>query len=391
MRSIGAVTGARSDYGCLVPVLRRIQADPELELRLFVTGMHLSAEFGMTVQVIEADGLPIAERVDIQLSSDTPEGIARSMGLGVAGFSQVYARQRPDLLLVLGDRFEVLAAVAAAVPFTIPIAHISGGEVTEGAIDDAIRHAITKMSHLHFVAAEPYRQRIIQMGEEPWRVQVTGEPSLDHLATLTFLTQAELEKIVGMPLEPPLLLVTFHPATLEYQETGHQVAELLAALDSAQMPTVFTAPNADTSGRQVRAAIEEFVRAHPRSRLVVNLGTQGYFSLMKIATAMVGNSSSGILEAASFELPVVNVGNRQRGRIHGRNVVHAANERNAILTAIRQVTAPAFRAGLRGLRNPYGEGNAAGRIVEVLQTIPLDEKLVCKHFHDLPVAPEKGT
>ncbi|MDP9268911.1 MAG: UDP-N-acetylglucosamine 2-epimerase [Acidobacteriota bacterium] len=386
MRSIGVVTGARSDYGIYVPILRKICTDPELELRLFVTGMHLSEEHGMTVKVIESDGFPIAERVDIELSADTPEGIARSMGLGVVGFSQVYARKKPDLLLVLGDRFEILAAVAAALPFLIPVAHIAGGDLTEGAIDDAMRHAITKMSHLHFVTTEAARARVLQMGEESWRIHVTGDPGLDHIPALELLGREALEQLFGMKLEPSPMLVTLHPETLDYQRTSHHVQELLAALDSIKMPIVFTAPNADTAGREIREAIERFVASRANTRLVVNLGTQAYFSMMKLAAVMVGNSSSGIIEAASFALPVVNIGDRQRGRVHAQNVLHVPAERGAISAAIKQVLAPEFRKSLRGIRNPYGDGHAASRIVDVLKRAALDQ-LVHKKFSDLTALP----
>jgi len=367
-----------------LPVLRAIQADAELELRLYVTGMHLAEEYGNTVRQIEADGIPIAERVDIELASDTPAGIAHSMALALDGFGRIFERAKPDILLVLGDRFEVLAAVAAAAPFTIPVAHISGGESTEGAIDDAMRHAITKMSHLHFVSAEPYRERVLQLGEEPWRVHVTGEPGLDHVRTLKLLSRAELERLVGLELQPAALVVTFHPETLDYANTERHVAELLAALEKCEQPIVFTAPNADTSGRTVRAAIDAFVASHPRSKLVASLGTQAYFSLMKIAAAMVGNSSSGVVEAASFELPVVDVGERQRGRLHGKNVVHAAASRSDVAAAIVQVLKPGFRESLKGMRNPYGDGESAPRIVKVLRTAPLGRELITKRLVDNP-------
>jgi UDP-hydrolysing UDP-N-acetyl-D-glucosamine 2-epimerase len=380
VRSIGVVTGGRSDYGILLPVLRAIQEEPELELRLYVTGMHLSPEYGNTVRQIEADGIAIAERVDIELSSDTPAGITHSMSRALSGFGELFARAKPDLLLVLGDRFEILAAVAAALPFNIPVAHLSGGEVTEGAIDDAMRHAITKMSHLHFVAAEPYRERVLQMGEESWRVRVTGDPGLDHLHTLTFMPRTGLERLIGLDLQPAPLVVTLHPETLAYDNTERNVTELLAALEGLKRPIVFTAPNADTSGRTVRVAIEAFVATHPRSRLVASLGTHAYFSLLKIAAAMLGNSSSGLVEAASLELPVVDVGDRQRGRLHGKNVLHTAATQSAISAAIEKVLKPSFRESLEGMKNPYGDGHSTPRIVHVLRTTPLGRDLIVKRF-----------
>jgi UDP-hydrolysing UDP-N-acetyl-D-glucosamine 2-epimerase len=380
VRTIGVVTGARSDYGLLVPVLRAISADSMLRLQLFVTGMHLSPDFGLTVREVERD-FEITERVEMLVASDTPEAISKSVGLGVIGFAQTYTRHRPDILLVLGDRFETLAAVAAALPFTIPVAHISGGEATEGAIDDAIRHSITKMSHLHFVAMEEYRRRVIQMGEEPWRVTVSGEPGLDHVTAVPQLSLAKLEAQIGMTLEPAPLLVTFHPATLELGQTEMQTTELLAALDTVGISVVFTAPNADTEGRIIAARIQDFVAHHPNSRYVANLGTTAYLSMMHHCAAMVGNSSSGIVEAASFQLPVVDVGSRQRGRIHAANVIHSELKAEAVVRAIRLALSPDFRQALEGLRNPYGDGKAAHRIVQVLKTVPLDRHLLVKTFH----------
>jgi UDP-hydrolysing UDP-N-acetyl-D-glucosamine 2-epimerase len=380
VRTIAAVTGARSDYGLLVPVLRGISTDPDLRLKLFVTGLHLSPDFGLTVRDVERD-FEITERVEMLVASDTPEAISKSIGLAMIGFAQTYTRHRPDLLLVMGDRFETLAAVTAALPFTIPVAHISGGEATEGAIDDAIRHAITKMSHLHFVSLEECRRRVVQMGEEPWRVTVSGEPGLDNILTIPALSTAEIEGLIGMPLEPAPLLVTFHPATLELGRTDIQTSELLTALDAVGMPIVFTAPNADTEGRVIATRIRDFVQTHADTRYVTNFGTTAYLSMMRHSAVMVGNSSSGIVEAASFELPVVNLGSRQRGRVCGKNVIHAELRADAIVRAIRLALSRDFRECLRGLTNPYGDGKAAPRIVEVLKSVPLDRNLLIKTFH----------
>ncbi len=380
MRTIAAVTGARSDYGLLTPVLKAIVADPTLRLKLFVTGMHLSPDFGMTVRDVERD-FEITERVEMLVASDTPEAISKSIGLGVIGFAQTYARHRPDILLVLGDRFETLAAVTAALPFTIPVAHISGGEVTEGAIDDAIRHAITKMSHLHFVSLQEYGRRVIQMGEEPWRVTVSGEPGIDTIHATPRISTSELETRIGISLDPAPLLVTFHPATLEPGHAELQIAELLAALDAVEMPIIFTAPNADAEGRVIINRVQDFVRLHPNSRYVTNLGPAAYLSLMRGSAAMVGNSSSGIVEAASFELPVVNVGSRQQGRVCGKNVIHSEMKTDTIIRAIRLAVSHDFRENLRGLVNSYGDGKAAPRIVEVLKTVRLDRNLLVKTFY----------
>ncbi len=383
MRTIGAVTVARSDYGIYLPVLRRIQEDPDLRLRLIVSGMHLSPEFGMTVREIERDGFEIGDRVEMLLSSDSPEGIAKSMGLGTAGFAQSYARSCPDILLVLGDRFEMHAAVVASLPFKLPVAHIHGGESTEGLFDEPIRHSITKMSHLHFVSTQMYAERVIQMGEAPWRVVVSGAPRLDSLRTIRLLDRPALSKTFGLDLSEPPLLVTFHPVTLEYEDTERQVTELLAALTEVGLGVVFTYPNADTRGRRIIDMIRTFTDRHQRATAVVNLGPDAYFSLMAQSVAMIGNSSSGIIEAASFKLPVVNIGNRQRGRIRGENVIDVGSSREEIVAGVREATSPAFRAGLDGLANDYGDGHAAERIVEKLASVKLDGELLLKRFHDL--------
>jgi len=386
VRTIGVITGARSDYGLLTPVMRAIQADKQLKLRLFVTGMHLSPEFGMTVDAIEADGFEITARIESLVSSDTPQGIAKSMGLGLLGFSQAFGQHRPDIVVVLGDRFETLAAVSAALPFAIPVAHISGGETTEGVIDECIRHAITKMSHLHFVAHEVYRQHVIQMGEEPWRVEVTGEPGLENLTHHAPLSDAKLEKLLGAKLAPGTLLVTFHPVTLELGATKRQVTALMQALEELNRPVVFTYPNADTESRGIVWAIEEYRQAHTNAVAVRSLGTQAYYTLMRRVAAMVGNSSSGIVEAASFELPVVDIGERQRGRIRGRNVIHSQPQADAIVAAVRASLKPEFRAGLKGISNPYGDGTAAARIVRTLKRVKLDRRLMVKRFYSTEAA-----
>lgn len=383
MRTIGVVTVARSDYGPYRPVLRRIQSDTELELLLIVAGMHLSPQFGMTVNAIEDDGFSVDERVEMLLSSDSPEGVAKSMGLGTVGFAQVYARNRPDILLMLGDRYEMLAAAAAALPFKIPVAHIHGGESTEGAIDESIRHSITKMAHLHFASTEAYARRIVQMGEEPWRVIVSGAPALDNICQIEVMSRADLEAKYDLDLAVPPLLVTFHPVTLEYEETEAQMAELLFALQASETPIVFTHPNADTGYHTIVGLAEDFVRRVPDANMIVNMGTVGYFSLLAQVSAMVGNSSSGIVEAASFKLPVVNVGSRQAGRIRPRNVVDVECGRHAIGEGIRQATSPEFRDSLVDLVNPYGDGHAAKRIVERLRTVSLDSRLIVKRFHDM--------
>lgn len=385
MRRVGVVTVARSDYGIYLPVLRSIDADPALHLHLVVAGAHLSQEFGMTVNQIIADGFAVGDRVEMLRTDESPEGIADSIARGVSGFARSFAESRPDILVVLGDRFEMFAAVVAALPFAIPVAHIHGGEVTAGAIDEALRHSMTKFSHLHFVATADYGRRVAQLGEEPWRIVVSGAPALDHLRSVRLLTAAELEAICGLPMSPAPLVVTFHPATLDAEAPAAQARELLAALDEAGLPVVFTQPNADPGARPISALIDEFVASHATARRVDNLGTVAYFSLMAQAAAMVGNSSSGLIEAASFRLPVVNVGVRQAGRTRAANVIDVETRREAIRDGIRRAVSPAFRAGLATLVNPFGDGHAAERIVERLTSVSLNQALTMKMFHDLAV------
>jgi len=383
MRAVAVVSVARSDAGIYLPVLQAIQRSSSLDLRLMVTGMHLSPEFGETWRDFDRDGIPIAERVECTVSSDTPTGVSASMGLGVLGFNQVFSRQRPDVLVVLGDRFEMLAAAVAALPYVIPTAHIHGGEVTEGAIDEAIRHSLTKMSHLHFVSTETYARRVIQLGEAPWRVAVSGAPGLDAMQAVEIWSRAHLEEKIGLSFDAPVLMATLHPVTLDYGQTSALLDAFLAAIEAVDLPVVFTYPNADTQGRSIIAALEAFVARRGNARVVAHLGSAGYFSLMRHAAAMVGNSSSGLIEAPSFGLPVVNIGDRQRGRLRAANVIDVPGEAAAIAHALRRATSPAFRESLQGLTNPYGDGHAAERIVRVLETVDLDQRLTMKTFHDL--------
>ncbi len=385
MRTVGLVTVARSDYGIYVPILRRLQAEPEIHFYLLVSGMHLSPEFGLTVSTIEADGFEIGERIEMLLSSDTPEGMAKSIGVGVLGFAQAYARRRPDMLVVLGDRFEMAAAALAAIPFKIPIAHVHGGEVTQGAIDDVLRHTLTKVSHLHFAATADYARRVRQLGEEAWRVMVSGAPSLDNVRTTPLLARSAFEAQYHLRVDPAPLLVTFHPVTLEYEQTAWQMHELLAALELVDLPVVFTLPNADTQSRVIMRLIEDYVHQHPQAQCVTTLGTQGYFRMMALASAMVGNSSSGLIEAPTFALPVVNIGSRQAGRVRAANVLDVSYHRADIVAAIRRAVSAEFRASLGGLVNPYGDGHAAEGIVARLTSIAIDDRLMRKVFQDYDV------
>jgi len=383
LKRIGVVTVARSDYGIYTSLLKAITADPDLDLFLIAGGMHLSPEFGMTVKVIEEDGYQINERVEMLLSSDSSEGISKSMGLGTIGFAEVYAKSDLDLIIVLGDRFEMHAAVVAAIPFNIPIVHIHGGEITEGAIDNSFRHSITKMSHLHFVATETYRKRILQMGEEPWRITLSGALGLDGLNKIEYLDLEDLNKQLDLNVDLPLFLITFHPVTLEPDQTEHRIDEVLAALEDQKAALIFTYPNADTSGRIIIDKIQEFVNNQPFAYFFPNLGRTRYFSLMKIADLMIGNSSSGIIEAASFRLPVVNIGTRQKGRIRGKNVLDVPCKQQDIQDAITLGTSSQFIKTLADLENSYGDGNAAERIITGIKQNIDNKNLLIKRFNDI--------
>jgi UDP-hydrolysing UDP-N-acetyl-D-glucosamine 2-epimerase len=381
-RVVGVVSVSRSDWGHLVPVLEAIRDAPDLDLRLLIAGMHLSADFGGTVKEIEAQGWPIAEQIAMLEPGDSPEAIAASTGRGVIGFAAAYARQRPDIVVLLGDRFEMLAAAVAALPFALPVAHIHGGETSEGAMDNQIRHAITKLAHLHFASAPEHGKRIAAMGEEDWRIHVVGAPGLDRLRTVGLLSRDEVVATLGLPPKGPWLLVTFHPVTLEHEDTTRHVDELLAALDAVDATVVMTYPNADTAGRTIVERVEEFAARTPRAKIFRNLGDRLYLSLLKHADAMVGNSSSGLIEAPSFALPVVNVGSRQRGRLRGGNVVDVAPRRDDIVRGIRTALEPDLRRRLDGQPNPYGDGRAASRIVAVLRDVALDARLIQKRERD---------
>ncbi len=387
-RAICVVTTSRSDYGLLRWLMQAIQADEELQLQVIATGMHLSPEFGLTFKEIECDGVPIDYKVEMLLSADSEGAVTKSVGVGLLGFSYALADLRPDILVVLGDRFELLSAVIAGLIGRIPIAHIHGGETTEGAIDEGIRHAITKMASLHFAATEAYRQRIVQMGEDPARVFAYGAPGLDALRLLPLLTRGELASHLNFDLDEPTAIVTYHPVTLEKSTASEQVDNLLAALEREHVRAVFTKANADMQGRLINQRIAEFCELHPAEYLLCeSLGQRVYLSCLQHLDLMVGNSSSGLIEAPSFGLPVVNIGDRQRGRIRAANVIDVANRVSDIAAGIRQTSSPAWKASLRGLRNPYvgpEAGMTSVHIKEELKRTELGETLLKKRFHDMP-------
>lgn len=382
MRTIGVITVGRSDYSIYLPLLKKLKADPEVDLHLVVAGMHLLPQFGLTVEEIEKDGFEIRDRVELPLNVDSPEGIANSIGSAVTSFSKVFKKRNFDLVFVLGDRFEMHAAALAALPFKIPMAHISGGELTRGAFDDALRHCLTKMSHLHFVSTEAYRQRVLQLGEEPSRVFLSGALALDHLQNMQMLSKEVLAGKWKIDLDKPPLLVTYHPVTLEYEETESQMSQLLAALEEFDLPIIFTGTNADTSNQIIRQMTENFVRKHARAHFVNNLGMQNYFSMLSLSCAMVGNSSSGLVEAPSFELPVVNIGTRQEGRVRAKNVLDVGYGTEDIITGIQKALSPSFREGLKEMVNPHGDGKAAQKIMDVLRILSWEKNFVQKKFYD---------
>lgn len=378
-KKIAVVTGSRAEYGLLYWVLRDLQAAADLELQLIVTGMHLSPEFGMTVRQIEQDGFAIARRVEMLVSSDTPGGVAKSMALGLIGMSDAIEACRPDAMLVLGDRFEILAAAQVALLHNVPLAHIAGGDTTEGAFDESIRHAITKMAHLHLVTNELSARRVRQLGEDPAAVLVVGSPGLDHLRRQPLLDRDALESSLGAPLGARNLLVTFHPVTLEPEEGVRQQEELLAALAALPHDTAlwFTRPNADTGGRSLAQALDRWAEGRANVRVFSSLGQLRYLSLMAQVDAVVGNSSSGLYEAPSFQVPTVNIGDRQRGRTAPESVIQCEPQRGAIAAALGR----AWDMDCSSVLNPYGDGQSAPRIVAAVRELARSATSLKKTFH----------
>jgi len=378
LRKIAVVTGSRAEYGLLYWLLQDLQQAQDFELQLIVTGMHLAPEFGMTVQQIEKDGLSIARKVEMLLSGDSAGSVAKSMALGLIGFSDTLEQLSPDVLLVLGDRFEILAAVQAAMLHNIPIAHIGGGDTTEGAFDEAIRHAITKMSHLHLVTHPQAAQRVRQMGENPAHIHIVGNPGLDNLRRLKLLDKPALEAALGAPLGAKNLLITFHPVTLEPGEERRQQQELLAALSELPADTHcwFTLPNADTGGKTLIADLQQWSAGRANVQVFASLGQLRYLSLMAHADVILGNSSSGLYEAPSFKRPTVNIGSRQRGRLAAASVIHCEPSAASIKAAL----ARALTMDCRAVVNPYGDGYSSARIIKALRELPLNRHLLKKRF-----------
>jgi GDP/UDP-N,N'-diacetylbacillosamine 2-epimerase (hydrolysing) len=384
-RKICFITGTRAEYGLLRWVMQGVKDDPELTLQIIATGMHLAPEFGLTFSEIESDGFRIDRKVEILTSSDTPVGVAKSMGLGLIGFADVLDALRPDLIVVLGDRFEIFSAVCAALIARFPVAHLHGGETTEGAFDEALRHSITKMSHLHFVAAEAYRQRVIQLGEDPERVFLVGGLGVDNIKRLKLLDRVELEAFLDFKLGQKSLLITFHPVTLEPSTSSEQMTELLAALSKLNdTQLVFTLSNADTDGRALIKMVKQFVAVHPNARAYMSLGQLRYLSCLAQVDGVVGNSSSGLTEAPSFKKGTINIGDRQRGRLQAESVINCEPNREGIEGALRRLYTADFQRKLPLVVNPYGDGGAASKVVHTLKNCSLNG-LMKKKFHDLPI------
>jgi GDP/UDP-N,N'-diacetylbacillosamine 2-epimerase (hydrolysing) len=382
-KKICVITGSRAEYGLLRWLMTDLREDPAFELQLIVTGMHLSPEFGLTYREIESDGFCIDRKLEMLVSSDSPTGISKSMGLGLIAFGEAFAQLQPDLVLVLGDRFEIFSATAAAMVAALPVAHLHGGERTEGAFDEAIRHSITKMSHLHFVAAEEYRRRVIQLGEDPAHVFLSGGLGVDAIHRVKLLDRPSLELSLDFKFGSRNLLVTFHPETLNAGAASIQMLELLEALDAMKdVQLLFTMPNADSGGRALIEILNDFVATHSNAKAFTSLGQVRYLSCLAQVDCVIGNSSSGLTEMPSFRKATINIGDRQRGRLKASSVIDCEPNRFAITAAVNTAYSAEFQAALMLADNPYGDGGASQKILDVMKRVDL-AGVVKKSFHDL--------
>jgi len=382
-RKICVFTGTRAEYGLLKPLMEKIREDKELELQIIASGMHLSPEFGLTYKEIEKDGFEINEKVEMLLSSDTDTGVSKSIGLGIISYTDALQRLKPDITVVLGDRFEALAFTIASFTLKIPVAHIHGGEITEGVLDEGYRHAITKLSYLHFTSTEEYGRRVIQLGENPDRVFNVGALGIDNIKKLRLLSKQEVEQKIGKKFKQKNLLITFHPVTLENENSVSQFKELLKALDELDDTLlIFTKANADAEGRQINKIIDDYVSKNPEKAVAfTNMGQLLYLSTMKYVDAVVGNSSSGIVEAPSFKIGTINIGDRQKGRIRAESIIDCEPKKESILKAIDKLYSKEFQGKLKNVKSPYGEGNASEKIKEILKSFEI--KNIKKEFYDL--------
>lgn len=385
LKKVAVVTATRAEYGILKNVIDKIDKNDQLELCLMVTGAHLVAEYGMTVEEIEQDGYEISEKIDMLLSSNTSASISKSMGLAMILFAEAFERQKPDMLVVLGDRYELLSVCSAAMNAGIPIAHISGGETTQGAIDESVRHCITKMSYLHFPGCEVYRKRIIQLGEEPDRVYNFGDVGVEMVRTIPKMTKQELEASIGFTLDTPFFSVTFHPVTLEAGEAEKQMKEILSALEAfPNMKFIFTKANADTGGKVINNLIDQYTAAHNNCIAFTSLGIKRYLSLLQYANGVLGNSSSGIVEAPSFGIPTINIGTRQRGRLQADSILNCEPKSDQIVKMIIKSQSKEFVEQAKRTQNPYGNGDTSSQIVQVITEYLYQNKInLQKKFFDI--------
>ena len=386
MKRIGIMTGTRAEYGLLKPLMQEINKDNDLELYLIVSGMHLSPEFGMTYQEIEEDGFEINAKVEMLLSSDSPAGISKSIGLGVIGFADEFQRADLDMLILLGDRYEALSAAICAMVMRIPIAHLHGGELTEGAIDEGIRHSITKMSYLHFTSTEQYRNRVIQLGENPERVFYVGALGVENIKKINLMTKEELERSIHFEIDENTVIVTYHPVTLENNTVEEQFLNLLKVLDrNPKIRMIFTKANADTNGRIVNELIDKYAAQNSeRACAFMSLGQKRYLSALKYCRIVIGNSSSGIIEAPSFGKPIINIGDRQKGRICADSVINCGYTQQEIQRAMETALTEEFENKARNCRNPYEKENTAANIISVIKDYLLNDKIKLKKgFYDI--------
>lgn len=385
MKKVCIVTGTRAEYGLLKPVIDKVYHSDELELQLVVTGMHLSPEFGMTYREIQEDGYPITDKIEMLLSSDTSVGITKSTGIALIGFADCFDRNRPDIVVILGDRYEMLAAAIAAMSARIPIAHIHGGELTEGLIDEAIRHSITKMSHLHFTATKEYRNRVIQLGEQPQTVYHVGALGVENIKKLSLLKRERLETLLGFSFYSKTAMVTYHPVTLETATAERQFKDMLDVIDTHKdMAVIFTKANADADGRVINQMIDDFVSAnHERCAAYTSLGQLKYLSALQFCNVVMGNSSSGIIEVPSFRIPTINIGDRQKGRVRGGSVIDCGNGKEEIEKALRKALSKDFQEKVAGLENPYEGEQTSEKIVETISVALFHGINIKKKFFDL--------
>ena len=385
-KKICLVTGTRAEYGLMFWLMKFLEEDQDVELQLIVTGMHLSPEFGLTYREIEKAGFEINKKIEMLLSSDTAIGISKSMGLAQIGFSEAYKELQPNIVVLLGDRYEIFAAAATAMISNIPIAHLHGGETTEGVVDEGMRHSITKMSHLHFTATETYKRRVIQMGEDPNRVFNVGTPGLDNISRLELLDRQEFEESIDFKLDKRNLLITFHPVTLEENTSNVQFKELLAAIsDLEDTHFIFTKPNSDAHGRIIIELIDDFVSKNPEKACSFNsLGQVRYLSALKHVDAVLGNSSSGLTEAPSFKVATIDIGDRQKGRIKADSVISCKPTRVSIIEALQVAFSENFQERLLDVDNPYGDSGASAKIIEILKNFDYSN-ILKKKFYDIDI------